>query len=310
MAGEVGRVAVVVEVVEVGEQQGRVAGVDLGPGRLPGLRRRPRRRCAAPAPPPVSSRKFSSSRAVRPLNQRLGEASSQGQVVEAGAGAEAEGHLLADLDAVEAEQVAQGGRAAVVAGGVGVAGDRGHGGILRAGAGVARILRRRWQNADLKTAARDADPRALARASSAAKALGKAGNNGAVWVALGVVLALARSRASREAWLICAALGPIAIGAQLRGQAARPAPAAGAGGPAAARRRPQLAQLPLRPRDLLLRGGDGDDPGRPRRRAGAFVLAAGALARPPLPGHALPLRRPRRRRPRRRPRPDRAALSI
>ena len=36
VAGEVGRVAVVVEVVEVGQQQRRPAGVDLGPGRLPG----------------------------------------------------------------------------------------------------------------------------------------------------------------------------------------------------------------------------------------------------------------------------------
>jgi undecaprenyl-diphosphatase len=45
----------------------------------------------------------------------------------------------------------------------------------------------------------------------AAKALGKAGNNGAVWVAIGVPLAIVDS-GNREAWLICAALGPIAIG--------------------------------------------------------------------------------------------------
>lgn len=44
-----------------------------------------------------------------------------------------------------------------------------------------------------------------------AKALGRTGNNGAVWVALGVVLALI-DPSRREAWLICAALGPIAIG--------------------------------------------------------------------------------------------------
>ncbi len=44
----------------------------------------------------------------------------------------------------------------------------------------------------------------------AAKALGKAGNNGAVWVVLGVVLALLDS-GNRGAWLICAALGPVAI---------------------------------------------------------------------------------------------------
>jgi membrane-associated phospholipid phosphatase len=45
---------------------------------------------------------------------------------------------------------------------------------------------------------------------SAAKALGKAGNNGAVWVALGVALALLDPE-RREAWLICAVLAPIAI---------------------------------------------------------------------------------------------------
>jgi membrane-associated phospholipid phosphatase len=44
----------------------------------------------------------------------------------------------------------------------------------------------------------------------AAKALGKAGNNGAVWFALGVVLAIVDS-SNREAWLICAVLAPMAI---------------------------------------------------------------------------------------------------
>ncbi|HEX5929849.1 MAG TPA: phosphatase PAP2 family protein [Solirubrobacterales bacterium] len=46
---------------------------------------------------------------------------------------------------------------------------------------------------------------------SAAKALGKAGNNGLVWVVLGVALALLDPD-RRESWLICAALGPLAIG--------------------------------------------------------------------------------------------------
>ena len=45
---------------------------------------------------------------------------------------------------------------------------------------------------------------------SAAKALGKAGNNGLVWVVLGAALALI-DPGRREAWLICAALGPVAI---------------------------------------------------------------------------------------------------
>ncbi|MBA3865842.1 MAG: phosphatase PAP2 family protein [Solirubrobacterales bacterium] len=44
-----------------------------------------------------------------------------------------------------------------------------------------------------------------------ARALGKAGNNGIVWLVLGIVFALL-DPSRREAWLICAALGPIAIG--------------------------------------------------------------------------------------------------
>lgn len=43
-----------------------------------------------------------------------------------------------------------------------------------------------------------------------AKALGKAGNNGLVWVVLGVALALIDPD-RWESWLICAALGPVAI---------------------------------------------------------------------------------------------------
>jgi membrane-associated phospholipid phosphatase len=46
---------------------------------------------------------------------------------------------------------------------------------------------------------------------SAAVALGKAGNNAVVWVVLGLALALLDPD-RREAWLICAVLGPIAIG--------------------------------------------------------------------------------------------------
>jgi decaprenylphosphoryl-5-phosphoribose phosphatase len=45
----------------------------------------------------------------------------------------------------------------------------------------------------------------------AAKGLGKAGNNGAIWVVVGVLLAVLDG-SNREAWLVCAALGPIAIG--------------------------------------------------------------------------------------------------
>jgi membrane-associated phospholipid phosphatase len=45
----------------------------------------------------------------------------------------------------------------------------------------------------------------------AVRGLGKAGNNGAVWVVIGILLALVDG-ANREAWLICAVLGPVAIG--------------------------------------------------------------------------------------------------
>jgi decaprenylphosphoryl-5-phosphoribose phosphatase len=45
----------------------------------------------------------------------------------------------------------------------------------------------------------------------AMRALGKAGNNGTVWVAIGVGLAILDS-SNRGSWLICAALGPAAIG--------------------------------------------------------------------------------------------------
>ncbi len=45
---------------------------------------------------------------------------------------------------------------------------------------------------------------------AAVRALGKAGNNGAIWVATGVALAIVDG-GNREAWLICAALGPVAI---------------------------------------------------------------------------------------------------
>ncbi|HEY1286212.1 MAG TPA: phosphatase PAP2 family protein [Solirubrobacterales bacterium] len=46
---------------------------------------------------------------------------------------------------------------------------------------------------------------------NAARALGRLGNHGAIWAALGLLLALV-DPSNREAWLICAALGPLAIG--------------------------------------------------------------------------------------------------
>jgi membrane-associated phospholipid phosphatase len=44
-----------------------------------------------------------------------------------------------------------------------------------------------------------------------ARALGKAGNNGAIWLGIGVLLAIFDG-GNREAWLVCAFLGPVAIG--------------------------------------------------------------------------------------------------
>jgi membrane-associated phospholipid phosphatase len=45
---------------------------------------------------------------------------------------------------------------------------------------------------------------------SAARALGKAGNHGAIWLAVGLLLAFVDG-SHREEWVICAALGPVAI---------------------------------------------------------------------------------------------------
>jgi decaprenylphosphoryl-5-phosphoribose phosphatase len=42
------------------------------------------------------------------------------------------------------------------------------------------------------------------------RALGKAGNNGGIWLGIGMVLAVL-DRDNGEAWLVCAVLGPIAI---------------------------------------------------------------------------------------------------
>jgi membrane-associated phospholipid phosphatase len=47
-------------------------------------------------------------------------------------------------------------------------------------------------------------------AEAAAKALGKAGNHGMIWLALGLMLA-AVDGGHREEWVLCAVLGPVAI---------------------------------------------------------------------------------------------------
>jgi membrane-associated phospholipid phosphatase len=48
------------------------------------------------------------------------------------------------------------------------------------------------------------------RLEAAMVALGRTGNNAAIWLGLGILFALIDS-SRREAWLICAALGPISI---------------------------------------------------------------------------------------------------
>jgi membrane-associated phospholipid phosphatase len=60
---------------------------------------------------------------------------------------------------------------------------------------ILRFMRTRWHTPGVERAA---------------KGLGKAGNNGAVWFGVGVVLAVVDG-GNREAWLICAVLGPVAI---------------------------------------------------------------------------------------------------
>jgi undecaprenyl-diphosphatase len=61
---------------------------------------------------------------------------------------------------------------------------------------LLRAMRTRWHTPGLERAA---------------KALGKAGNNGAIWVVLCLVV-LAVTDSNGEAWFICALLAPIAIG--------------------------------------------------------------------------------------------------
>jgi membrane-associated phospholipid phosphatase len=60
---------------------------------------------------------------------------------------------------------------------------------------LLRAMRTRWHGERLEEAMR---------------VLGKTGNNAGIWMTVNVVLALA-DPSQREAWLICAALGPIAI---------------------------------------------------------------------------------------------------
>ena len=129
--------------------------------------------------------------------------------------------------------------------------------------------------------------------------LGKAGNNGAIWFGLNLALAIV-DPGNREAWLICALLGPIAIGLNyvIKLIVRRP--------------RPDLGGLPPL-------GGAPSSLSFPSAHATSSFAVATAMtrvdalgrrspsprprprARPPLPGDALPLRCAGRRRHRRRP---------
>jgi membrane-associated phospholipid phosphatase len=60
---------------------------------------------------------------------------------------------------------------------------------------VLRVMRTRWHTPGLE---------------GALKALGRAGNNGAIWFGVGIVLAIS-DPSNREAWLVCAVLAPVAI---------------------------------------------------------------------------------------------------
>jgi membrane-associated phospholipid phosphatase len=68
--------------------------------------------------------------------------------------------------------------------------------VINADLALLRAMRTRWHTPAIEEAMR---------------LLGKAGNNGAVWVALNAVLAIVDS-SNREAWLVCAVLAPVAIG--------------------------------------------------------------------------------------------------
>lgn len=72
------------------------------------------------------------------------------------------------------------------------------------------MLRRRMQSADERLLRTMRTRWHTPGLEGAAVALGKAGNNALIWVVLGVLLALI-DPSRRESWLICAALGPIAI---------------------------------------------------------------------------------------------------
>ena len=67
------------------------------------------------------------------------------------------------------------------------------------------------ENADLRVLRAMRTRLHTPRMEEAMRLLGRVGNNGAVWLVVNLVLAAA-DPGNRESWLICAALGPLAIG--------------------------------------------------------------------------------------------------
>jgi membrane-associated phospholipid phosphatase len=102
---------------------------------------------------------------------------------------------------VEGEQVAQGSGAAVVARGVDEVRNLGHGDYCLAPMRDLDLKVLRWMRTHGHSRG----------VEDAAVALGKAGNNALVWFLLGAALAVIDND-RWESWLICALLGPFAIG--------------------------------------------------------------------------------------------------
>ena len=126
------------------------------------------------------------------------------------------------------------------------------------------------------------------------KALGTAGEWGAIWVALGLGAA-ALDGPRRGRWLRAAASAPASIGVNYlvklavrrrRPRLRRLPPLAGA---------PSELSFPVGPRNLVVRGRDRDGPGVARRSAAALCARRRDLRDPPISRHALSVRRAGRR---------------
>ena len=308
---EVRRVPVVVEVVEVAQKQRGPPGVDGGP------RDSPRSPFVLGGLELQGGPCQLNECLLQPRSAAVGEPrrrlAVEHDVEEAGAGAEPERHLLGDLDAVEGEQVAKRGRAAVVAGRVGVAGDHDLAhvdrrplaqlqvlgealiGALRGHPGPNRILRRRLRPLDNRLLyawrTRFHGPGMV----SLAKFLGRIGEWGSVWVLTGVILALAMPD-HRGEFLRSRFPGDVLDRSQLRRQGR--SSAARARCSRACRRwaaAPSSLSFPSAHTTAVFAAATAMTRIEPAC-AVLFVLAAAIALVPALPRDALPLRRARRRR--------------